>query len=88
MTMRDLMPCFFFFVGFVFVSLLLSLAVRGVVVFHSSGRRRRQAGRQAKRTMVMATVLARVAGGFRIVTRAIERMMARTMRTICVMWTR
>lgn len=38
--------------------------------------------------MVMATVLALVAGGFRIVTRPIERMIARTMRMICVMWTR
>lgn len=38
--------------------------------------------------MVMATVLALVAGGFRIVTRPMERIMARTMRTICVMWTR
>lgn len=38
--------------------------------------------------MVMATVLALVAGGFRIVTRAMERMIARTIRMICVMWTR
>lgn len=38
--------------------------------------------------MVIATVLALVAGGFRIVTRPMERMIARTMRMICVMWTR
>jgi len=40
------------------------------------------------RTIVMATVLALVAGGFRIVTRPMERMMARAIRTICVMWMR
>lgn len=40
------------------------------------------------RTMVIATVLALVAGGLRIVTRAMERMIARTIRAICVMWTR
>lgn len=33
-------------------------------------------------------MFALVAGGFLIVTRPMERMMARTMRTICVMWTR
>jgi len=33
-------------------------------------------------TMVMATVLALVAGGFRIVTRPMERMMARTIKMI------
>ena len=38
--------------------------------------------------MVIATVFALVAGGFRIVTRPMERMIARTIRTICVMWTR
>jgi len=37
---------------------------------------------------VMATVLALVAGGLRIVTRAMERMMARRIRAICRMWTR
>jgi hypothetical protein len=40
------------------------------------------------RTMVMATVFALVAGGLRIVTRPMERMIARTIRTICMMWTR
>lgn len=38
--------------------------------------------------MVIATVFALVEGGFRIVTRPMERMIARTMRMICVMWTR
>lgn len=36
----------------------------------------------------MATVFALVAGGFLIATRPMERMMARTMRQICVMCTR
>ena len=38
--------------------------------------------------MVMATVFALVAGGLRIVTRAMERMIARRIRAICMMWTR
>jgi uncharacterized membrane protein len=42
-------------------------------------------GRWEMLTMVMATVFALVAGGLRIVTRPMERMMARTIRTICVM---
>lgn len=39
-------------------------------------------------TMVTAMVFALVAGGFLIVTRTMERMMARTMREICAICTR
>lgn len=39
-------------------------------------------------TKVMATVFALVAGGFLIATRPIERMMARTIKQICVTCTR
>jgi hypothetical protein len=39
-------------------------------------------------TMVMATVFALVAGGFLTATRPIERIIARSVRTIWAMWMR
>lgn len=70
------MPCLFFSVRI------------GVCSLRCVGRVLVACGGWEMRTMVMATVLALVAGGFRIVTRPMERMIARTIRLICVMWTR
>jgi ABC-type uncharacterized transport system permease subunit len=67
--MRDFMPC----VG------VVSIALNGIMCIG------RICERMEDRTIVMATVLALVAGGFRIVTRPIESTMARTIKQICAM---